>query len=249
MVMDNQTARIRAGARSTIPVPTQAVSTLTAGAPIVNSIEFRDTGVILEVTPHINRAGRWCPRHQAGSERRRHDHQLGDQHARRPAASGSPTQVAVEEPISEIALGGLIRNSKTDTRSGIPFLMDLPLLGPLFRTTTDSKSRSRTDRAAHAEGHPRQLGRLPCHADLKRRLHNVAPPLAPEPVMVTPSPRATCRRRPHRRRCRCSRWTRSAGFVVRRPTKSSAPPTVIAPLPPTPRRWASAAVTRRAMGM
>jgi general secretion pathway protein D len=41
------------------------------------------------------------------------------------------------------ALGGLIKDTRDNERSGIPILSDLPLIGPLFRTTT--KSRGRTE--------------------------------------------------------------------------------------------------------
>jgi general secretion pathway protein D len=42
-----------------------------------------------------------------------------------------------------VALGGLIKDTRDNERSGIPILSDLPLIGPLFRTTT--KSRGRTE--------------------------------------------------------------------------------------------------------
>ncbi len=41
-----------------------------------------------------------------------------------------------------IAIGGLIQDEEVRNMSGIPFLMDLPFLGHLFRKTTTSKQRS-----------------------------------------------------------------------------------------------------------
>ena len=41
-----------------------------------------------------------------------------------------------------IILGGYIRTSKTKTRSGVPFLKDIPVLGNLFRSRSDSNDRS-----------------------------------------------------------------------------------------------------------
>ena len=41
-----------------------------------------------------------------------------------------------------IALGGLIRDSTSEGESGIPLLMDIPLLGNLFKTTTESHDRT-----------------------------------------------------------------------------------------------------------
>ena len=41
-----------------------------------------------------------------------------------------------------IAIGGLIREEQADVRTGIPFLMDIPLLGWFFRSTERSTQRS-----------------------------------------------------------------------------------------------------------
>lgn len=41
-----------------------------------------------------------------------------------------------------IALGGLIRDSKTDGETGIPFLSDIPILGYLFKTTSNTADRT-----------------------------------------------------------------------------------------------------------
>ena len=41
-----------------------------------------------------------------------------------------------------ILLGGFIRNSKTGTESGVPFLKDIPLLGNLFKNESNTNKRS-----------------------------------------------------------------------------------------------------------
>ena len=56
LVLDNQTARLQVGDQVPITVQ-QATSVTDADAPIVNSIELRDTGVILTVTPRVNASG------------------------------------------------------------------------------------------------------------------------------------------------------------------------------------------------
>lgn len=50
-------------------------------------------------------------------------------------------EVAVQDR-ETIVLGGFIRNSGSDGKSGVPFLKDIPLLGALFSSTSKSKSRS-----------------------------------------------------------------------------------------------------------
>ncbi len=49
-------------------------------------------------------------------------------------------EVAVRDG-ETIMLGGFIRNSDTTTKSGVPFLKDIPLLGYLFRSTSKSAER------------------------------------------------------------------------------------------------------------
>jgi general secretion pathway protein D len=56
MVLNNQTAKLEVG--NQVPIATQSsVSTLTDNAPVVNSIEYKDTGVILRVTLRVNEGG------------------------------------------------------------------------------------------------------------------------------------------------------------------------------------------------
>ena len=56
MVLDNQPARLQVGQQ--VPVLTgQATSTLAAGAPVVNSVDYHETGVIMQVTPRVNTGG------------------------------------------------------------------------------------------------------------------------------------------------------------------------------------------------
>ena len=56
-VVNNRTATLQIGDQ--VPVVTQsAVGVIAAGSPVVNSVNYRDTGVILSITPHINESGR-----------------------------------------------------------------------------------------------------------------------------------------------------------------------------------------------
>jgi general secretion pathway protein D len=56
LVMDNEPARLQVG--SLVPFLTQsAQSTLAAGAPVVSSVDYRETGVITEVIPRVSSGG------------------------------------------------------------------------------------------------------------------------------------------------------------------------------------------------
>ena len=130
MILNNQTASIEVG--SQVPILTgSATSTIASNAPVVNSVDYRETGIILKVTPRVNSSGlvlldiaqevsNVIP---AGSSSTIDSPTIS---TRRIA-----TSVAVND--GEImALGGLIRESKTDAKNGLPYLARLPILGPLL---------------------------------------------------------------------------------------------------------------------
>lgn len=50
-VADNKTAALQVGDQ--VPITTRS-----AGAPVVNSVSYKDTGVILSITPRISESGR-----------------------------------------------------------------------------------------------------------------------------------------------------------------------------------------------
>lgn len=138
MVLDNHTATLEVGDQ--IPVATRsAVSVTDSNAPIVNDIQFRNTGVILRVTPRINSGGLVT--------------MDIEQEVSNVAPSEEPTvtptifqrtirsTVAVMDGES-VALGGLISEDQRSSRSGVPILMDIPILGALFRSTTEDTRRT-----------------------------------------------------------------------------------------------------------
>ncbi len=139
MVLDNQTARLQVGDQVPVPVQ-QAVSTLDPNAPIVNSIQFQDTGVILEVTPHVNASG------LVVLDVRQ---EVSDVVPTTSSGIDAPTikQRAINSTVAvqtgeTIALGGLIRDSSTGTNVGVPVLMHIPLLGNLFKTHSVRNERT-----------------------------------------------------------------------------------------------------------
>jgi general secretion pathway protein D len=139
MVLNNQTALLQVG--DEVPIATQsAVSVLTPGSPVVNSIQMQDTGVILKVTPRVNSSGMVLM--DIAQE-------VSDVAPTTSSTIDSPTiqqrkiasSVAVHDG-ETIALGGLIKDSTTNGRNGIPLLSDIPYLGALFGTSSDDKTRT-----------------------------------------------------------------------------------------------------------
>lgn len=139
MVLNNQSASIQVG--DEVPVPTSsAISTNDGDAPIVNTIQYRSTGVILTVTPRINEGGLVMM-----------DVVQEVSSVVETASSGIDAPTIQSRKISSsiaaqngttIALGGLIRRTISNTRSGVPVLKDVPLLGKLFSENDDVERRS-----------------------------------------------------------------------------------------------------------
>jgi len=114
-----------------VPIITQfSTSTFTADARTVNTVEYRDTGVTLEVTPRVNASG--LVTLEIGQE-------VSDVVPTTTSTINSPT-IQQRKIVSTVAvhggetvvLGGLIRESNTDTKSSLPVLGDLPVIGVLF---------------------------------------------------------------------------------------------------------------------
>jgi general secretion pathway protein D len=139
MVLNNREASLQVGDQ--VPVTVQSsVSSGDSNAPIVNSVQFRDTGVILRVTPRVNKNG--LVQLEIAQE-------VSEVVPTTSSGIDSPTiqqrklSTTVSVRSSEtIALGGLIREGKSKTRSGVPFLRRIPALGAAFGSTGDTRRRT-----------------------------------------------------------------------------------------------------------
>jgi len=140
MVLDNQTANIRVGDQ--IPVTTRSSqSTSNPDAPIVTEVQFRDTGTLLTVTPHINAGG------QVMLEVSQEVSLPGTE----PAIGGGGNVAISQRTINSsvivqsgqtVVLGGLILENRGEGRSGVPVLMNIPLIGGLFSQTKEDIFRT-----------------------------------------------------------------------------------------------------------
>ncbi|HEX3365608.1 type II secretion system secretin GspD [Phenylobacterium sp.] len=139
IALDNHTAHLQVGDQ--VPVVTQsAVSTATSTAPLVSTVDYRNTGVILNVTPRI-----------AGEDRLVLDvsQEVSTVAKTDSSTINSPTiqqrrfeTSLILEDGKAVALGGLISSNRSNNNSGVPYLKDVPFLGALFRSTSHDTSRS-----------------------------------------------------------------------------------------------------------
>ncbi|MGF3025968.1 type II secretion system secretin GspD [Methylobacterium aquaticum] len=138
-VLDNRTAKLQVGDQ--VPIIKQSgQSALTAGAPILNQIEMKDTGVILSVTPRVNKNGLVVLDI---------NQEVSDVVPTTTSTIDSPTirqrrvatSVAVRDGHS-LAIGGMVQEKAQITNENMPVLSDLPLIGPAFRNRVDQRIRT-----------------------------------------------------------------------------------------------------------
>ncbi|MDR7039560.1 MULTISPECIES: type II secretion system secretin GspD [Methylobacterium] len=130
MVLDRRTAVLQIGDQ--VPIQTQsAQSILTPGAPVVNSIAYKDTGVILSVTPRVSESGRVLldiEQEVSTVQRTTSSNIDSPSFGRRKVR----TTVVVNNGES-ITLGGLIQDRTTIGETRVPVLGDLPIIGNAFK--------------------------------------------------------------------------------------------------------------------
>ena len=137
MVLDNHTAAISVGDQQ----PVNTGTTISSSGTIVttNNIQYKDTGVMLNVTPSVN-AGDLVTMEieQAITDIGRPDDVTGQRSCmQRQIAS----KVAVRSG-ETLVLGGLIKNNQSQDSSGLPLLSSIPVLGGLFGSQNKSDSRT-----------------------------------------------------------------------------------------------------------
>ena len=138
VAMDNQPALLQVG--DEVPITTSTATLLTSGTtPTVNTIEMRNTGVILKVLPHVN---------ANGSIQLEIDQEISnvvnpDQQTLTPTIAQRRVHSAVSVTSGQtVLLAGLISEREQNTRAGIPGLRDIKFLGDLFGNTSGTKQRS-----------------------------------------------------------------------------------------------------------
>ena len=138
MVLDNHTAAIQVGSQE--PVSTGSVIN-TSSEYATTSIQYKDTGVMLGVTPSVSAGGLvTLDINQTVSN-------LGG--TSMVGGSAYPTfmqrQIASKVAVRSgetIVLGGLIRDETSSRRAGLPVLSSIPVVGALFGSHNNSTVRT-----------------------------------------------------------------------------------------------------------
>ena len=138
VVINNQVATLQVG--DVVPVSTGSATVLTTNNTIVNTIDYRNTGIILRVSPRIN---------VNGNVRLDIEQEISNVS---PATAASLTPTVSERRVKSsisvatgqtVLLAGLISEQQNGTRSGIPLLDEIPGLGDGF--SRQNKKGTRTE--------------------------------------------------------------------------------------------------------
>ncbi len=139
LVSDNQTAQFSVGAEVPVPVASSAsgVQAPGGGTLFAQTIQRRETGVIMQVTPLINDSG------NVTLEISQEVSQVGALGPLGPVIGQSTvTSTVVIRDGQTVVLGGFIRESNDLVRNRIPLLGRIPVLGALFGSTSTTKNRT-----------------------------------------------------------------------------------------------------------
>ena len=137
LTADNKEATIAVGQQ--IPIVTTETRN-EEGSSVDKTIEYKDTGIILKVKPHISESRVvTLDVNQEVSEAQRN--LLGGSDSPIILTRKATTTMMVGDGMT-LLIGGLIQEKKERTREGIPFLSRLPFIGYLFSFTVDKVSRT-----------------------------------------------------------------------------------------------------------
>ncbi|MEP7347542.1 MAG: AMIN domain-containing protein [Gemmatimonadaceae bacterium] len=136
VTLDNREARILVGQETPVRV-IDAGSAGQIGQPVRANVQFKETGIILTVTPHITNNRQIRMQIEAEqSELRIVGGDLGFFIDKRNAR----TQLLVRDGETAV-IGGLTQTQIVKNRSGIPILGELPLLGRLFTQYSETEEK------------------------------------------------------------------------------------------------------------
>ncbi|MBV0934279.1 type II secretion system secretin GspD [Marinobacterium weihaiense] len=140
MVLDNHTAEIRVGDQ--VPIRTSATTNTASDAlNTTSTIQYRDTGVLLEVTPRVNAGG------MVVLDITQEVNDVADE----TTSSGIDSPTIIQRRINTsvavqsgetLVLGGLIKENKTNGGDGVPYLRHMPVVGWAFGSRGKSVNRT-----------------------------------------------------------------------------------------------------------
>jgi general secretion pathway protein D len=135
LVRNNEEASINVGTNEPF---LSGINTSTVNNQLLsNDVQYRDTGVIVKVTPRINDDG------IINMEIEQELTQLGTPRTSQQLQSFDTRKIQTSVVVrdhSAIVIGGLIQTRKKNNKQGIPGLQDLPIVGSILFSSTDTQT-------------------------------------------------------------------------------------------------------------
>ncbi len=138
LTMENEEAEIKVV--QNIPYLSKIEESTTSGQPRLQNIEYKDVGITLKITPRISIEG--LVRLEIEQEISSLTGQQVAGLTQTPVTFIRETKTSVMVKDNHtIVISGLVRDDRTDTEDKIPILGDIPLVGNLFRTTSNKTTK------------------------------------------------------------------------------------------------------------
>jgi general secretion pathway protein D len=136
VVVDNGEATLEVGDQ--VPISTGSATVLSANNAVVNTVDYKNTGIILHVQPRVN---------SNGAVLLAIDQEISSVPQNSTSLTPTISQRKVESKISVVSgqtvlLAGLISDQQEKTRQGVPILNQIPYVGAAFGTTGTSQVRT-----------------------------------------------------------------------------------------------------------
>jgi general secretion pathway protein D len=143
LATDNQEATITVGGQT--PVPTGSYATgaaTTTGTVEFSTIDYAETGVILDITPHINAGGLVRLDLQTTVRRTEANTTVGAGNTAPTFTERDLKTTLLAQDGRTVVIGGIIDSTASTNKAGIPWLMEIPLISPLFSARSNDLDRT-----------------------------------------------------------------------------------------------------------
>ncbi|HLI99441.1 MAG TPA: type II secretion system secretin GspD [Bradyrhizobium sp.] len=139
VVVNNQSATLQVG--NQVPISTGSATVLTANNTVVNTVDYRNTGIILHVSPRVSANGN--VRLEIEQEISNVVPSANATAALTPTISERKVKSSISVANGQtVLLAGLIQDQKNENKSGIPVLDELQGIGNAFSNQDNTKART-----------------------------------------------------------------------------------------------------------
>jgi len=137
LTSNHRTAKIVVGENTPFVVQSRITETTDLLTPtVIKQYEYKDVGITLEITPHVNQGG--PVRLQIDSEFTKLVESVTASSSDTPTTAKRSAQTIVTmNSGNTVVIGGLIRDDKTQVQNKVPLVGDVPVVGNLFRWQRD----------------------------------------------------------------------------------------------------------------